>query len=56
MPFCLARPRPRQTKPDENSVGTTKGEYQESERHLAFVDENKATWMNVRVFDSYVVV
>ena len=29
--------------------------YQKSERHLAFVAENKANWEKVRVFDSFVV-
>jgi len=29
--------------------------YQEHERHVAFIDENKANWKRVRVFDSYLV-
>lgn len=28
--------------------------YQESARHVQFVNENKATWSKVRVFDSWV--
>ena len=28
--------------------------YQTHERHLAFIEENKASWKRVRVFDSYV--
>lgn len=28
--------------------------YQEHPRHIAFIDENKATWKKVRVFDSEV--
>ncbi len=28
--------------------------YQTHKRHLAFIEENKATWAKVRVFDSYV--
>lgn len=28
--------------------------YQEHPRHLQFIDENKANWKTVRVFDSYV--
>lgn len=28
--------------------------YQEHPRHLRFIDENKANWKTVRVFDSYV--
>jgi hypothetical protein len=28
--------------------------YQTDERHLKFIEENKATWKKVRVFDSYV--
>tara|TARA_R110002072_G_scaffold295170_1_gene465913 strand:- start:30752 stop:31078 length:327 start_codon:yes stop_codon:yes gene_type:complete len=27
--------------------------YQVHERHLAFIEENKANWKRVRVFDSY---
>ncbi|MHC4876737.1 MAG: Dabb family protein [Planctomycetota bacterium] len=27
--------------------------YQQHERHLAFIEENKANWKRVRVFDSY---
>jgi hypothetical protein len=30
-------------------------DYQKSERHLAFVEENKDNWKKVRVFDSFVV-
>ena len=30
--------------------------YQEAERHKKFIDENKANWTKVRVFDSYVDV
>lgn len=29
-------------------------DYQVSPRHLKFVDEGKATWEKVRVFDSYI--
>jgi hypothetical protein len=29
-------------------------EYQKSERHLKFIDENKDNWKKVRVFDSVV--
>ncbi len=29
-------------------------EYQTSERHLQFIAENKESWKQVRVFDSYV--
>jgi hypothetical protein len=29
-------------------------QYQQAERHLAFVAENKANWQKVRVFDAYV--
>lgn len=28
--------------------------YQAAPRHLQFIEENKATWAKVRVFDSYV--
>ena len=28
--------------------------YQDAPRHLEFIDENKASWAKVRVFDSYV--
>ena len=28
--------------------------YQTHERHVAFIEENKASWKRVRVFDSYV--
>jgi hypothetical protein len=28
--------------------------YQDHPRHLKFIEENKATWKKVRVFDSYV--
>jgi quinol monooxygenase YgiN len=28
--------------------------YQTAPRHLQFIEENKATWAKVRVFDSYV--
>ena len=28
--------------------------YQDAPRHLEFINENKATWAKVRVFDSYV--
>lgn len=28
--------------------------YQTAERHLAFIEENKPTWKQVRVFDSYI--
>lgn len=27
--------------------------YQVNERHLQFIEENKATWDNVRIFDTY---
>ena len=27
--------------------------YSKSERHLKFIEENKANWKKVRVFDSY---
>ncbi len=27
--------------------------YQTAERHLAFIEENRDTWKNVRVFDAY---
>jgi hypothetical protein len=30
--------------------------YQKAERHLKFIEENKANWKKVRVFDSYVEV
>jgi len=29
-------------------------QYQKAERHLKFIEENKANWKKVRVFDSYV--
>jgi hypothetical protein len=29
--------------------------YQDAPRHLQFINENKATWAKVRVFDSYLV-
>ena len=29
-------------------------DYQKHERHLAFIEENRANWAQVRVFDSYV--
>ena len=29
--------------------------YQVASRHLQFIEENKATWAKVRVFDSYLV-
>jgi hypothetical protein len=28
--------------------------YQKADRHLAFIEENKANWAEVRVFDAYV--
>jgi hypothetical protein len=28
--------------------------YQDDDRHVKFIEENKATWKKVRVFDSYV--
>ena len=28
-------------------------QYAKAERHLKFIEENKATWKKVRVFDSY---
>jgi hypothetical protein len=30
--------------------------YSKAERHLKFIDENKANWKQVRVFDSYIEV
>ena len=30
-------------------------EYQTAERHLKFVEENKANWKKVRVFDAYLM-
>jgi hypothetical protein len=30
--------------------------YQTHERHLKFIEENKALWGKVRVFDSYIKV
>jgi hypothetical protein len=29
-------------------------QYQQAERHMAFIAENKANWKTVRVFDAYV--